>query len=56
MVHTRREMEARIFESRAARRRASPHRDPNLFELAIGIGSFVILVSIALYLVAWLGR
>ena len=56
MLHTRREMEARMFRSRAAQRRASPHRDPSWFELAIGLGSFVTLVAACLYLVAWLGR
>jgi hypothetical protein len=56
MLQTRREMDARMFRSRTAQRRASPYRDASWFELAIGLGSFVILVAGSLYLIAWLGR
>ncbi|WP_375458539.1 hypothetical protein [uncultured Enterovirga sp.] len=56
MFRTRRELEAKLFITKAARRRAAPHRDPSLIELIIGLSAFVILVMACLYAVAWLGR
>ncbi|MGA0598782.1 hypothetical protein [Enterovirga sp. CN4-39] len=56
MFRTRRELEARMFRSRAVQRRAARHRDPSWSELTLGLASFVFLVSACLYAVAWLGR
>lgn len=56
MFRTRRELEAQLLLSKAARRRAAPHRDPSWFELIVGLSAFVALVSTCLYVVAWLGR
>jgi hypothetical protein len=57
MFRTRRELEAQLFRTRAARRRAAADpRDPSWIELAIGLSSFVVVVIAGLYAVAWLGR
>ena len=57
MFRTRRELEAQLFRSRAARRcAAADPRDPSWIELAIGLLSFIVLVSACLYAVAWLAR
>ena len=56
MFRTRREMEDRLFISRAARRRAAAHRDPNWFELIVSFSAFIAVAAGCLYLIAWLGR
>ena len=57
MVRTRRELEAQLFRTRAARRRAAADpRHPSWFELIVGVASFLVLVAACLYAVAWLGR
>lgn len=55
MFRTRRELEAQLI-TKAARRRAAPHRDPSLFELIVGLSAFVFIVTICLSAAAWPGR
>lgn len=56
MFRTRRELEAQIFTRQAGRRRAAAHRDPNLFEVIVGVTVFLVLAAGCLYAVAILGR
>ena len=56
MYRTRRELEARLFLSKAGRRRAAPHRDPSWVEVIFGVSAFLAVAAACLYLVAWLGR
>ena len=54
MFRTRHSIEA-ILMTRAARRRASPHRDPSAIEIVLGLAAFITIAAGTLYLAAALG-
>ena len=54
MFRTRHSIEA-LLMTEAARRRASPHRDPNAVEIALGLAAFVTVAVSLLYLATVVG-
>ena len=54
LVFTRREARARHLVPGRSRRDA-PHRDPNLFEILVGVTVFVVFAAACLYVIAAIG-